>query len=87
MPLILRHNGRPRLSKLQERIARMSVPELVEYEATLWRWVDRLKFKSQDVVTQLNAIHREVEWRAEDKDWRDAAHPRQRPRTVAERAD
>jgi hypothetical protein len=85
MPIILQHNGKPRLSKLQERITRMTVEELAEYEATLWRWMDKLKFKSEDVVNQLNAVHREVEWRAEDKDWRDAAHPRQRPRAVAQR--
>jgi hypothetical protein len=63
----------------------MTVEELVQYEATLWHWVDRLKYKSEDVVNQLNAIHREIEWRALDKDWRDAPHPRQRPRTVAQR--
>jgi hypothetical protein len=70
MPVILRHNGRPRLSNLQERIAKMPMAELVTYDALLWSWMDRLKYKSQDVVNQLNAIHREVEWRAMDKDWR-----------------
>ena len=70
MPIILQHNGKPRLSKLQERISKMTLVELVEYEAALWRWVDRLKYKSEDVTNQLNAVHREVEWRAEDKEWR-----------------
>jgi hypothetical protein len=70
MPIILRRNGRSRLSSLQERISKMTIPELVAYEAALWHWVDRLKYKSEDVVNQLNAIHREVEWRAADKDWR-----------------
>jgi hypothetical protein len=67
MPVILRHNGRPRLSNLQERIAKMTMAELVSYDALLWSWMDRLKYKSEDVVNQLNAIHREVEWRAMDK--------------------
>jgi hypothetical protein len=70
VPLILRHNGRPRLSSLQERIARMTIAELVDYDNALWQWMDKLKFKSEDVVNQLNAIHREIEWRAMDKDWR-----------------
>jgi hypothetical protein len=70
MPVILRRNGRPRLSSLQERIARMTIAELVDYDNALWQWMDKLKFKSEDVVNQLNAVHREVEWRAQDKDWR-----------------
>jgi hypothetical protein len=70
MPIVLRKNGRPRLSSLQERIAKMTMAELVTYDALLWSWVDRLKFQSEDIVNQLNAIHREVEWRAMDKDWR-----------------
>jgi hypothetical protein len=70
MPVILRHNGRPRLSSLQERIAKMTIAELIDYDNALWQWMDKLKFKSEDVVNQLNAIHREVEWRAQDKDWR-----------------
>jgi hypothetical protein len=70
MPVILQRNGRPRLSNLQERIAKMKTAELVAYDAALWCWMDKLKFKSEDVVNQLNAIHREVEWRALDKDWR-----------------
>jgi hypothetical protein len=70
MPVILRHNGRPRLSSLRERISKMTTAELIEYDAALWRWVDRLKYKSEDFTNQLNAIHREVEWRAMNKDWR-----------------
>jgi hypothetical protein len=85
MPVILRTNGRPRLSNLQERISKMTMPELVAYESALWRWTDRLKYKSEDFVNQLNAIHREVEWRAMDKDWRDAPHPRGRSRNLVQR--
>jgi hypothetical protein len=48
----------------------MTIEELAQYEAALWQWMDKLKFKSEDVVNQLNAVHREVEWRAQDKDWR-----------------
>jgi hypothetical protein len=70
MPIILRRNGRSRLSSLQERISKMTMAELIAYEAALWRWVDRLKYKSEDFTNQLNAVHREVEWRATDKDWR-----------------
>lgn len=62
---------------LQEPITRMSVSELASYEATLWQWMealDRARMASARVVDQLNAIHREVEWRAGEKEWQDAAH-------------
>jgi hypothetical protein len=55
----------------------MSLGELVRYEATLWTWMDKLnrsKMRSEGIVVQLNAIHREVEWRAMDKEWSNAAH-------------
>jgi hypothetical protein len=75
MPIILQK----RLTKLQEqRITRMTLTELITYEAVLWRWMDKLdksKMHSEDIVVQLNAIHREVEWRAMDAEWNHAAHP------------
>jgi hypothetical protein len=74
MPIILQHNGRTRLSRLEERITKMSISELIDYESSLWVWMDKCKTRGVDIINQLNAIHREVEWRAMDKDWRDAAH-------------
>lgn len=77
---------RGKLSNVQEQIARMTLPELIEYEATLWVWYDKLghvkigrskkvvRIFSDSIVAQLNAIHREVEWRAGEKEWRNAAH-------------
>jgi hypothetical protein len=74
MPIILQH----RLTKLQEqRITRMSMADLIVYEAALWRWMDKLdksKVHSENIVVQLNAVHREVEWRAMDTEWSNAAH-------------
>lgn len=80
MPILFRG----RISNLDEKITKMTLSELTKYERLLWRWMDKTKGASS-IARQLNMIHREVEWRAMDKDWRDAAHPRRRPRTLAER--
>jgi hypothetical protein len=77
MPILLRNRTRARVSTLQEHITRMTMAELIRYEATLWQWMNRLdksKMHSENIVVQLNAIHREVEWRAGEKEWQDAAH-------------
>ena len=78
MPIVLREPTRARLSTLQERITRMTLNESVRYEATLWQWMNRLDrsgINSENIVSQLNAIHREVEWRAGQSEWDHAAHP------------
>lgn len=96
MPIMLHRHGRAELSNLQERITRMTLAELVAYEADLWKWMQALDSRrirgkafiprrhSDNIVYQINAIHREVEWRAGQKDWDNAAHSQQRPRTVGQ---
>jgi hypothetical protein len=59
---------------LDQKITKMSVRELIHYEAELWRWMDKTK-GTGTIALQLNAVHREIEWRAQEKEWRDAAHP------------
>lgn len=82
MPIMLQG----RLSDVNEKISRMSLRALISYEAVLWTWmrnIERRKLRgktravpmhSDNIVYQLNAIHREVEWRAGQKEWDNAAH-------------
>ena len=44
-------------------ISKMTMRQLIDYEAYLWGWMGN---SPPNVVTVLNAIHREVEWRAQD---------------------
>lgn len=57
----------------EQRITKMSTGELILYEAELWDWMDKTK-GAATIARQLNMIHREIEWRSMDKDWRNAAH-------------
>jgi hypothetical protein len=69
MPIILHSQGKaPRVSHLKERITKMTMRELIEYEAALWCWVGKMPM--ENIAGQLNAIYREVEWRSQDKDFR-----------------
>jgi phage pi2 protein 07 len=76
--MLMRRHGRAQLADVTKiGITRMSLNELIEYEALLWTWMEKItrsKIHCDDVIAQLNAIHREVEWRATQKDWDDAAH-------------
>ena len=66
-----------RLQLQEQRIARMPMNQLILYETVLWVWMDKLdksKIRSENIVAQLNAIHREVEWRAGEREWQNAAH-------------
>jgi hypothetical protein len=78
MPILMRRHGRPQLTEVTRMgITRMSLGELVEYEALLWAWMEKVtrsKLHCDNIVAQLNAIYREVEWRATQKDWDNAAH-------------
>lgn len=66
MPIIAHDaRGRPRLINRTEQISRMSMPDLIALEAFLWRCMET-KLQHPSVVDTLNAIHREVEWRAQD---------------------
>ena len=65
MPIMRQVKGKPMLSKMDEYITKMSMKELIDYEACLWNWMDKAG-SPVDVARQLNMIHREVEWRAQD---------------------
>jgi hypothetical protein len=65
MPVVRRNRRKLVLSKLDERITRMRLRELVEYERALWAWMDKAKSPA-NIARRLNMIHREVEWRAQD---------------------
>ena len=83
MPIIRNINGKPQLRALEtENLTEMTISELVDYEQTLWRWADTAG-STLAIADILNAIYREVEWRAQEKEWRDAAYPGRRLRTMA----
>ena len=48
-------------------ISKMTMRQLVAYEAYLWKW---MKYSPPNVVIVLNAIYREVEWRAQDAEFK-----------------
>jgi len=48
-------------------ITQMTMKELIEYEKFLWGWMGN---SPPNVVLALNAIYREVEWRAQDTAFR-----------------
>jgi hypothetical protein len=50
-------------------VSRHSMPSLVVLERLLWRWMDKTK-GAANIARVLNMIHREVEWRAQDSDFR-----------------
>jgi hypothetical protein len=67
MPIVVYRKRRYHLSKMDEYITKMSMAELIDYERCLWTWMDKTKKNpSPHIVQQLNTIHREVEWRAQD---------------------
>ena len=65
MPFVWRNKtGTPKFST-ERRLTRMPLPELIAYEEFLWECMEKLP-NSPNLVTTLNAIHREVEYRAQD---------------------
>lgn len=65
MPFIWRNKtGRPRLTSTTH-LTKMSFPELEAYELFLWECMEKLP-DSPNLVTTLNAIHREVEYRSQE---------------------
>ena len=64
-------NGRPRVIKRLEQISKMSTQDLIAFEKFLWKCVDT-RIPQPAVVDFLNAIHREVEWRAQDTQFEQA---------------
>ena len=78
MPIIRHINGKPQLRPIaMENFSEMTMHELIEYEQKLWRWADATG-STQAIADVLNAIYREVEWRAQEREWRDAAYPPKR---------
>jgi hypothetical protein len=70
MPIIAYDaKGRPRVIKRPEQISRMTMPDLIALEAFLWKCMDT-KIANPSVVHTLNVIHREVEWRAQDPEFK-----------------
>lgn len=71
MPIVARDkHERPRLIATGiERLTKMTWDELIAYEAFLWECMEKLP-SSPTLATTLNAIHREVEWRAQDTEFK-----------------
>lgn len=69
MPIIAHDaRGRPRVIKRTEQISKLSMRDLIALESFLWKCMDS-KTAHHGVVDTLNAIHREVEWRAQDPEF------------------
>jgi len=68
MPIIVRSVRGPRLVPFRY-ISKMSMEELIAYEEFLWKCHSNPK-ASLAITDQLNAIYREVEWRAQDTAFR-----------------
>ena len=65
MPIVFRdRKQRPRLLR-EKPITRMTMEELIAYESYLWTVLQKLP-DSPKVITTMNSIYREVEWRAQD---------------------
>lgn len=65
MPIIVSDTrGRPQLVSTT-RLSKMSLRELVAYEKYLWSALHKLP-NSPVIITTMNAIYQEVEWRAQD---------------------
>ena len=79
MIVLMNVEGRRYIKELTAaNICQMTMPELVEFERKVWALAEKTKFPLR-AIDVLNAIYREVEWRAMDKEWRDAANSRRRP--------
>lgn len=76
--MLMQRHGRTQLADVTKLgITRMSMTELIEYEKLLWNWMEKVtrsKIHCDNIIAQLNAIYREIEWRATQRNWDDAAH-------------
>lgn len=69
MPIIGRDaRGRPRVIHKLEQVSKMSMRDLIAMEEFLWKCME-VKAPVPAIVDYLNAIHREVEWRAQDPEF------------------
>lgn len=83
MWVVMKVNGRKYLKELTAvNICQMTWPELIEFESRVWTLAEKTKF-SLRAIDVLNAIYREVEWRAQEEGL--ATHSRRRPRAMAAR--
>jgi hypothetical protein len=68
MPFIVRDKkDRPKLVNAAQ-ISKMTMPELETYEKFLWECMEKLPH-SPVLADTMNAIYREVEWRAQDTEF------------------
>ena len=75
MPILRSIDGKLQLQALEPGdLTNMTMSELVDYERLLWHWADTAG-STKAIADILNSIYREVEWRAQEKAWRDAAYP------------
>lgn len=69
MPILRYVDGKPRLTAISgENLAGMTMRELVDYESVMWEWAEKTKWPLR-CIDVLNAIYREVEWRAQEREW------------------
>lgn len=69
MPIIGRDaKRRLRLINRLDQVSKMSMPDLIAMEQFLWQCMNS-RAPRPAVVDFLNAIHREVEWRAQDSEF------------------
>jgi hypothetical protein len=64
------------LVKMPRPVSKMTTQSLIRYEAELWKWMTH---SPTTVSTELNAIYREIEWRAQERDWDAQAPVAQKP--------
>jgi hypothetical protein len=50
------------------RVTKLRMNELIRLERLLWTWMDKTG-GAANIAKLLNIIHREVEWRAMDRNW------------------
>jgi hypothetical protein len=76
MIVLMNIEGRRYIKDLSAaNICKMTMPELIEFESRVWALAEKTKFPLRSIDV-LNAIYREVEWRAVGKEWRDATNSR-----------
>ena len=84
MIVLMNVNGKRYIKELTAaNICRMTMAELVEFEKRVWRLMEKSKYPLR-AIDVLNAVYREVEWRAQERR-SFATHSQRRPRTLAER--
>jgi hypothetical protein len=65
MPIL---HGHDLLNFDELRITKLRMNELIRLERLLWTWMDKTG-GAANIARLLNIIHREVEWRAMDRNW------------------